>query len=83
MHFLDQFHILLGETSLVAGDVNDGAIELFNFHIQLGHVDFELLNSLDWQQFLFVGTVQLSEQLVHLLLEFGLLFVSSEIQKFI
>lgn len=79
LDFLDQFDVLLGQTSFVAGDIDDGAVELLNFDIELRNMNLQLFNGLDRQYFLLSDIVQLREELVDFLLEFRFFLVDPEI----
>lgn len=77
LHFLRQFDIFLWDPGFVVGDVDDGTIQFFNFHVKLGYMHFEFLHSFYWHQFFFRHIVQLGEEFVYLLLEFRFFLVSS------
>lgn len=74
---LDQLNVLLREARFVRSDIDDGAIQFLDFHIQLGDRDLQFLDMLLRDDFLLVVGFDLREQLVDFGLEFGLVLFGS------
>lgn len=54
LDLLDQLDVLLGQTGLVGGDVDDGAVQLFNFDVEFIDGDFQFFGVLDGDEFFLV-----------------------------
>lgn len=75
LNFLDELDVLLCQASLVRGDIDDGAVELFDPDVQFGDAYFQSLGVLDRDQSLLVQALDLGQQFVHFRLEFALLLL--------
>lgn len=78
LNFLDEFNVLLRQALLVRRDVDDSAVQLFDFDMKFTDSYFEFLASLGNCNFFLGHVLHLGQQLVHFSLEFGFLLLNSE-----
>lgn len=78
LHFFNQLNVFLRQSGFVAGDIDDRAIQFLDLDVQLRHVYLEFLYRLYRHQLFLSDIVELSEEFVYFLLEFGLFLVSPE-----
>jgi len=74
---LGQLNVLLREAGSVGADVDHGAVELLDLHVQLGDRDLQLGDVLLGHDLLLVVGLDLGEQLVDFGLEFSLVLLGS------
>lgn len=81
LHVLDQIKILRMQTCLDRCDVDDGAIQFFDFHTEFGDLDFQFLNVFDGDVSLFRDRLNLRKKFVDFSLEFALFLLGSAMEE--
>ncbi|OAD55982.1 hypothetical protein WN48_04104 [Eufriesea mexicana] len=80
-----EFQIADLHPGFMVGDVDDSAVQFFNFHVKLSYVHFKLLHGLYRHQLLLGDIVELSEEFVYLLNSINLLtyFISIDFETYL